>query len=296
MSNKPIFQILNELPAKNMTTRLLSVLDWVVPGQYTNLVGFENSIKVIAREDDPATIQKIGERAIALFNDKSQGYQRALWLYQSVDTLQGVAGFAVIVNKLGNDFSFLSALKHITPKAQTTQIADLSVKLVVELIAFCQINGIPGDSFADFVKSLSDYRHEALMRMAALICFDGLMPLGPDFFSMVMGMLQKSGVTELDKNERFQQVKALIPGNGTTEQLGFIQKSFGAVEGWVKQFVASRQLSAGKIVDNMKGFADGIAGKLDYLSAFIDLTTNYYSHTGTQTVARSLITRAASEI
>ena len=239
MSSKPIFQVLNELPAKNMTTRLLSVLDWVVPGEYHNLVGFENSIKVIAREDDPAVIQKIGERAIALFNDKSQGYQRALWLYQSVDTLQGVAAFAIIANKLGNDFSFLSALKHITPKAQTTQIADLSVKLVVELIAFCQLNGIPGDSFADFVKSLSDYRNESLMRMAALVCFDGLMPLGPDFFSMVMGLLQKSGVTELDKNERFQQVKSLIPGDGTAAQLGFIQKSFGAVEGWVKSFVCA---------------------------------------------------------
>jgi hypothetical protein len=296
MSSKPIFQVLNELPAKSMTTRLLGVLDWVVPGQYKNIVGFDNSIKVIAREDDEKIVQKIGERAIALFNDKSQGYQRALWLYQSVDTLQGVAGFAVIANKLGNDFSFLSALKYITPKAQTTQILDLGVKLVVELIAFCQLNGIPGDSFADFVKSLSDYRNESLMRMAALICFDGLMPLGPDFFSMVMGMLQKHGVTDLEKNERFQQVKALIPGEGAAAQMGFIQKSFGAVEGWVKSFVASRQLSAGKVVDNLKGFSDGIAGKLDYLSAFIDLTTNYYSHTGTQSVARSLITRAASEI
>ncbi len=296
MSSKPIFQVVNELPAKSMTTRLLGVLDWVVPGHYTNLVGFDNSIKVIAREDDQATIQKIGERAIALYNDKSQGYQRALWLYQSVDTLQGVAAFMVIANKLGNDFNFLSAMKHVTPKAQTTQILDLSVKLVVELVAFCQLNGIPGDSFADFVKSLSDYRNEALMRMAALICIDGLMPLGPDFFSMVMGMLQKSGVTDLEKNERFQQVKTLIPGDGTAAQLGFIQKSFGTVEDWVKSFVATRQLTAGKVVDNMKGFADGIAGKLDYLSAFIDLTTSYYSHTGTQSVARSLINRAASEI
>jgi hypothetical protein len=296
MSSKPIYQIVNELPAKSMTTRLLGVLDWVVPGQYTNLVGFDNTIKVVAREDDPKIIQKIGERAIALFNDKSQGYQRALWLYHSVDTLQGVAGFMVIANKLGNNFSFLSALKHIAPKAQTTQIVDLSVKLVVELVAFCQLNGIPGDSFADFVKSLSDYRHEALMRMAAIICFDGLMPLGPDFFSMVMGMLQKHGVTDLEKNERFNQVKAMIPGGGAAEQLGFIQKSMGAVENWVKSFVASRNLSAGKVVDNMKGFADGIAGKLDYLAAFIDLTTNYMTHTGTQTVARSLITRAASEI
>jgi hypothetical protein len=40
----------------------------------------------------------------------------------------------------------------------------------------------------------------------------------------------------------------------------------------------------------------GIEGKLQVVAAFLDITTNYYSHTGTQTVARSLITRAAGEI
>ena len=243
--SKPIYRLVDHLPENNLTVKMLKALDFVAPGQWRNLVGFENTIRALTGETDQAMVQKIGERAIALFNDKSQGYQRALWLYHSVDTLQGVAGFMVIANKLGNNFSFLSALKHIAPKAQTTQIVDLSVKLVVELVAFCQLNGIPGDSFADFVKSLSDYRHEALMRMAAIICLDGLLPLGPDFFSMVMGMLQKSGVTELEKNERFNQVKAMIPGGGAAEQLGFIQKSMGAVENWVKSFLASRDLSAG---------------------------------------------------
>jgi hypothetical protein len=37
-------------------------------------------------------------------------------------------------------------------------------------------------------------------------------------------------------------------------------------------------------------------GKLDYVAAFVDMTTDYFAHTGTQTVARSLISRAASEI
>jgi hypothetical protein len=40
----------------------------------------------------------------------------------------------------------------------------------------------------------------------------------------------------------------------------------------------------------------GIDGKLDYVAAFLDMTTNYYEHTGTQTVARSLVTRAMGEI
>jgi len=35
--------------------------------------------------------------------------------------------------------------------------------------------------------------------------------------------------------------------------------------------------------------------KLDYLAAFLDMSTNYYEHTGTQTVARNLILRAAQE-
>ena len=34
-----------------------------------------------------------------------------------------------------------------------------------EIIAFCKLNGIPGDGIGDFAESLADYRHEALMRM-----------------------------------------------------------------------------------------------------------------------------------
>ena len=39
---------------------------------------------------------------------------------------------------------------------------------------------IRGDGIGDFVKSLSDYRDEGLMRVAALVCLDGLLPLGPE--------------------------------------------------------------------------------------------------------------------
>jgi len=37
-------------------------------------------------------------------------------------------------------------------------------------------------------------------------------------------------------------------------------------------------------------------GKLDYLAAFLDGSTNYFEHTGVQTVARKLITQAQAEI
>jgi hypothetical protein len=293
MAKKPIFKAIDELPASNMTVRILRGLDWVVPGQWTNTVGFENTIRAVSGESDQAMVQKIGERAIALYNDKTQGYQTALWLYQSVDTLQGMAGWLALTNKIGESFNFLSVLNRLTPKADTTQGVDFCVKLIVEVVAFCKLNGLPGDSFADFIKSLSDYRNEALMRMAGLVCLDGLLPLGPDFLDKALSYLDRTG---LEKNERFQQVQSMIPGGSSSEQMSFMQKSITGVREWIGKFVASRDLGTDKLVGSLRGFLQGIDGKLDYVSAFLDMTTNYYEHTGTQSVARSLITRAAGEI
>lgn len=294
--SKPIYQVIDALPAKSFTTRVLGALDWVVPGQWKNIVGFENTIKVVSGEDDPKLIQQIGERAIALYNDKSQGYQSALWLYQMVDHLQGMAGWMAMANKVGESISLLSFLNKLTPKSETTQAIDFCVKLVVELVTFTKINGLPGDSFADFVKSLTNYRDEALMRMGALICLDGILPLGPDFLLKALSYFDKGGSGDLEKNERFQQVKSMIPGDDTKHQMGYISTGVNAVKDWMGSFVASRDLGSDKILGSLKGFLTGIEGKLDYVAAFLDMTTNYFEHTGAQSVARSLITRAVGEI
>jgi hypothetical protein len=294
--SKTIYQIVDELPAKNMTTRLLGALDWVVPGEWKNIVGFENTIREVTGEKDEKFIQKIGERAVRLYNDKSQGYQTAMWLYHTVDTEQGLAGTASLINKIGESVSFLSFLKKLTPKADTTQTFDLALKLGVEILAFTKINGIPGDGIADFVKSLSDYRHEALMRMAALVCVDGLIPLGPDFLSKALGILNKSGAANLVNNSRFKAISEVMPGASVAEQASFLQRGLQGVQGWVGSFIAQRDLKVDTIVNRLKGSLDGIEGKLDYVAAFLDMTTNYYEHTGTQSIARSLISRAAGEI
>jgi hypothetical protein len=293
---KPIFEVVDALPKSNMTVRMLQALDWVVPGEYENIVGFENTIRAVTRETDQAMIQQIGERAIALYNDRNQGYQRALWLYQTVDYMQGISGFAALMGKIGESVPFLSFLNRVTPKADTTQAIDFSLKLTAEIAAFCQLNGVPGDSVGDFVKSLADYKHESLMRMAALICVDGLIPLGPDFISKSLGLLDSVGATGLESNSRFQKIKEYIPGANVLEQLAFIQQGVSTAKDWMSGFVTSKNLGVGTVVDNLKGYIDGLEGKLDYLGAFLDMTVNYYEHTGVQTVARSLITRAASEV
>jgi len=66
---EPIFKLVDELPEQNMTVRVLNALDFVVPGEWENIVGFENTIRQVAGEEDEEMIQQIGDRAVWLFND-----------------------------------------------------------------------------------------------------------------------------------------------------------------------------------------------------------------------------------
>jgi hypothetical protein len=294
--SKPIFELVDELPTGGVTVMALRSLDFAVPGQWQNLVGFNNTIKAVTGETDEALIQQIGERAVHLYNDESQGYQRAQWLYQTVDSASSALGAAAMANKIGQDISFLGFLDKLTPKPEKAQSLDLCVKLVVELVAFCQINGIPGDSIGDFLAALGDYGGESLMRMAALICFDGLVPLGPDFILKGLSTLQGTSPSDLEKNATFKGVNSLIPGGDAAGKLTFVTTSFDSVKGWMTDFVGARGLTPELVVSNLTKFVEISKDKLDYLGAFLDVAANYYSHTGTQTLARRLIERAAAEI
>ena len=294
--SKSIVELVDQLPTSGLTISMLNSLDFVAPGQWHNTVGFVNTIKTVTGEDDEDLIQQIGERAIYLFNDKSQGYQTALWLYQTVDSRDKALGAAALANKVGEKIPLLGFLNSITPKPDKAQTIDLTLKLVAELVAFCQINGIPGDSIGDFVASLGEYSGESLIRMVALVCVDGLIPLGPDFISKAISGLNQTNPQELEKNSTFQNIKDVIPGNNAGGKLAFIGESFDSVKGWMSGLVSANNLTPQKVVGNLQNFVDIADDKLDYLAAFLDVATNYYEHTGTQTLARRLIERAVAEI
>ncbi|MCF4967313.1 hypothetical protein [Nostoc sp. CMAA1605] len=294
--SKPIFELVDQLPTSGLTISMLNALDFVAPGEWQNTVGFVNTIKTVTGETDDSLIQQIGERAIYLYNDRSQGYQTAMWLYQTVDGTDKALGAAALANKVGESIPLLGFLNSITPKADKAQVIDLSLKVVAELVAFCQINGIPGDSIGDFVASLGEYSGESLIRMVALVCVDGLIPLGPDFINKALSGLSQTNPNELDKSSTFQGMKDLIPGNNVGSKLDFIGNSLDSVKGWMGGIVSANNLSPQKVVGNLQSFIQFSDDKLDYLAAFLDVSTNYYEHTGTQTLARRLIERAVAEI
>ncbi|NMG61046.1 hypothetical protein E1H12_21660, partial [Geitlerinema sp. P-1104] len=164
------------------------------------------------------------------------------------------------------------------------------------VVAFCKINGIPGDSLGDFLRSLSDYGGESLMRMSALVCFDGLIPLGPNFIQAVSSRLNGLSPKELEDNSQYKSIKSEIPGKNSDSKLSFIGESFDSVKGWMGDLVSSNDLTPQKVSHNLQGFIDFSEDRLDYLAAFLDMSTDYYRHTGVQTLARRLIERSLAEI
>jgi len=165
-------------------------------------------------------------------------------------------GAAAFADKVGERIGFLSFLRRLTPKADTAQTLDFSLKLITELVAFCALNGIPGDSVGDFVESLADYSKDSKMRMAGLVCLDGLVPLGPDFAASTLNLLDRMSPDELEDNDTYERIKDAIPGINSGEHLAFIGKSMDAVSGWVTDFVGERDLTQEKVVANLQRFID----------------------------------------
>ena len=91
----------------------------------------------------------------------------------------------------------------------------------------------------------------------------------------------------------FKQVNNVIPGRDISAQIRFINQSFEAIENWMNNLLKSHELTPERIVNRLKKYVDISNHKLHHVAAFLDTTTNYYAHTGVQTVANTLITQAS---
>lgn len=117
-----------------------------------------------------------------------------------------------------------------------------------------------------------------------------------DFLGKVGTALDQSTAAQLESNQLFQNVRDYIPGASTADKKKVIDQNFQSTRGWMSDLVSKRGITQDKIADSLSRFAEMSDRKLDYLAAFLDMTTNYYEHTGTQSLARRLIDRAVNEI
>ena len=291
-----IQEVLEQLPTSSMTTRALSLLDVFVPGEWKNITSFDAMIRDVTGETDESIIQTVGERAIALYADTANGYQRAVSIYQLVDDTGGLAGAAALANKTGESFEWLSFLSSVTPKADTTQAVDAALKLVGELAAFCYSSGIPGDSVGDFAAALGNAAKEDAIRLAAWAAFDGLIPLGPDFIARTIELAESASDDLFGENGRFSRLTSLLPGNSLSEQKQLALSNLNTARGTLEGFVANRGMDRSGVLDRVKGILEVADDKLDFVAAALDLTTSPFEHTGIQSVARRVVSRAYGEI
>ncbi|WP_414574723.1 Tudor-knot domain-containing protein [Anabaena sp. CCY 9402-a] len=291
--DKSIIQLVDELSTDNITVKVLKAVDYIAPSQWNNLVGFDNSIRAITGETDTKVIQKIRERAVALYQDPQQGYQSVIKLYQTIDKADTAMAAAALANKVGEKIAFLSFLSNITPKADLTQTIDLVLKIAIEIIAFCKLNGIPQPNPQEFAKSLTNnYQDASLMRMVALVCLDGILPLGPDFLNKINELISGTDASQIAQNPVFSAINTSLPGNNPTEKLGFLTQGFNSVQGWIGNLVSKTGVTPQSIFSSLGNFIQIADDNLDFVAAFLDQSTNYYEHTGIQTVACSLIKQA----
>ncbi len=127
--------------------------------------------------------------------------------------------------------------------------------------------------------------------MAALICIDGIIPLGSNFVTKIRENSESNN--NLTQASAFNTVSDLIPAEDTK---GFVNETFDAVGDWMDNLTNSCGLSRESLVNKLGGFMEVADDKLDYLAAFLDASTNFFEHTGIQTVARKLIKQAYEEM
>lgn len=289
--SKSIIELVDSLPQDNITIKILQGIDFVVPGKWQNLVGFDPTIKALTGATSTAEITRIRDRALELYDNKKNGYQTAIWLYQTADSTDKAAAAAAIADKVGNTFRFIPLIDKLTPKADAIQSLDLKLKLAAELIAFSKLNGT-GVSPVKFASAIKDnYHKEALLRMVALICFDGVLPLGTNFVSRLRQEIAKGN--DVVTNAALENFSDLIP---TQDKKKFINDNFNEASDWMDRIIKDFGLTRESIVNKLGGFIEIADDKLDYLAAFIDASTNFFEHTGIQTVARYLILRAHEEV
>jgi len=292
--SESLHAVLEGLPQSSLTTHVLGALDWIVPGEWTNITLFEAMIKDVTGETDEALIQQVGERALQLYADESTGYQRAVQVYRGIDSASTVAGAAAMANLAGQRFEILSFLTDVTPRADTTQAIDAGIKFAGELVGFTLCNGLPGDSVGDFVASLANYGKEERMRLAAWLAIDCVLPLGPDFVTKVLEALD-GPLESIQENRVFEFVSEHLPG-GIAEQRDTIKKNVEESRGHLEGMVSQHGITQETVLAKVKEYVAIADDKLDVAAAALDLGTNTFEHTGIQTVARRVITRAYGEI
>jgi hypothetical protein len=291
-----VLERLERLPRRDLTVLAIRGISTLVPGGWRNITSADELIREVMGSDDPQLIAQVRQRADELSRARHEGYGRALSLYDAVNRSQKAAGGLRLLANVTGALPLVKRAANLTPPADTLQAVDLSLKVAAEMLAFTQVNGLPGDSFSDFAASLGEYAGEAKVRMAALVCFDALLPLGDQALERLDGLLGQVGSGDLQRLPAYRAMAGMLPGRGDEAHRSFLRRGVDTWIGWAGGFVSSLGLTGQRAVQSLEKTLGPWQGSFEQFATFLDAFTDTYQHTGVQAVARRLVERAAAEI
>lgn len=294
-----IEQKLSALPAQSVTVQVLKALDSVVPGQWENVRDLDTMIMRATGQSSPGIVADIRAKMAQMEAQEPERFNRALWLFETIDTVDKVAAGATVASKVTDLFGGLDFMKEFTPKPETTQALDAGLKLVAEVLAFGMMQGMPKmdlEGVAMFVVALGKYGKADAMRLASWVIIDGMLPLGPDFMQRIIATVQDASNSKLAGHSIFDAISSYLPGDSTEQKQAFVAKALNATSDFMDKFVKDKGLNRQMVIGKLSGVVDITESTLDYVAAGLDASTSYFTHTGTQSVARVMAEQAFASL
>ena len=299
-----IDQKLRALPEQSVTTQTLSALDALLPGPWENVRSIDVMIRRATGHEGPGMVAQLAEGVARQGAQEPERFERALWIFETVDTLDKVVAGAAVAGKVTGlldglgMLGGLGKLQALAPKPETTQAIDAALKLVAELLAFGTLQGMPKASvegLAQFVIALDQYAKADLTRFGAWVVLDGLLPLGPSFMQRIIHTVQDASKAKLGGSSLFDALADRLPGDSSSQKQEFVTRALVATSDHVGRFVAAHGLTQEAVLAKL-GHVAQLAGGAEVVAAALDATTHYFAHTGAQTVARAMCVRAHEQL
>lgn len=284
--------LLADASPKAQTSYILEAMDFIIKDGYQNPSNIQQFIRQVLGNIANEDVAKVEQIVNGWLVDDNQPYKRTLLLYRVAEYAGTAMGSATLAKQLGEDFSFLSSLNKISPRTEHTQMADFLVKFGCEIMASLSLQGLPTD-MQGIGNQINHFKNETAVRMATLIAIDGLLPLGPNFVQKISDTLQNGGQSNLMNQINLGGVQQFFGSNQSVQQIWQrLVEIFQSSQQTITQFLAQKGINQANVSQQLGNVVNFSADKVDYVSAYLDMTTNYIYHSGSLTVLRKMIENA----
>ncbi len=269
--------MLKSLAGDRVTPAALGLLEPITPGQWRNPTSL---LQLVMNEG--ATEQSapaIAERAEAVFAASTR-LQDALSIWHALDDRDPELSAEASGVPVG---SLLDKVEAPTTKEAAI---DAAMKLVGELLAMASLADVDPESLAmpdGVLAALGEAASADDVRLAAWIAIDGVLTLGDGFMETIGAACEDHQA--VIESPVFERIADAIPGESVEQKCAHAFSFLEAAAPLINQFVSSHSLTQDAV---QSAFANALAveASSSNIAALLESTTDYFAHTGLQSVAR----------